>query len=306
MKANTGKHYTALHYYAFGMVMPSREYYSGRYRFGYNGKEKDDEMKGTGNSYTSEFRQYDPRLGRWLSIDPLAQGQPSYAPYKALFNNPIFWIDPSGGTEEERIKAVEAAQKNIGKKYGEAIPGGGQFDCSGLVRNSMMQNKTISDPFTGTTGNGVSRIMSVSTQIKSVDDIEVGNVVVIKSGGNVNGHIMLITEVTKDNGKVISYKVVHAEQHWENEKLGISGGGNVNETTIHTDGNNRKGETYSKSKYEHRFYKWDTPDPTEKIGNTSDAGIPNATDASLGKTTTAPVDALNTAPKMVPVIKEKH
>ncbi|MBT3424521.1 MAG: hypothetical protein HOD63_10470 [Bacteroidetes bacterium] len=36
------------------------------YRFGFNGIEKDNEVFGTGNSYTTMFRQYDPRLGRWF------------------------------------------------------------------------------------------------------------------------------------------------------------------------------------------------------------------------------------------------
>ena len=58
--------------------------------------EKDPEMKGDGNSYTTEFRQYDPRLGRWLSLDPLMQMFPSISPYVAFDNNPIFYTDPLG------------------------------------------------------------------------------------------------------------------------------------------------------------------------------------------------------------------
>jgi len=41
------------------------------YRYGFNGMEKDDEVKGKGNSYTTHFRMLDPRLGRWLSTDPI-------------------------------------------------------------------------------------------------------------------------------------------------------------------------------------------------------------------------------------------
>lgn len=53
-------------------------------------------MKGSGNSYTTEFRQYDPRLGRWLTFDPLSDIQPSYSPYAFSNNNPIFGSDPDG------------------------------------------------------------------------------------------------------------------------------------------------------------------------------------------------------------------
>ena len=41
------------------------------YRYMFNGMEADPELKGNGNSYTTEFRQYDPRLGRWLSLNLL-------------------------------------------------------------------------------------------------------------------------------------------------------------------------------------------------------------------------------------------
>ena len=32
--------------------------------------EKDDEVSGSGNSYTTFYRQLDPRIGRWMSVDP--------------------------------------------------------------------------------------------------------------------------------------------------------------------------------------------------------------------------------------------
>lgn len=63
-------------------------------RYTFNGMERDDEVKGSGNSYTTEFRQYDPRLGRWLSIDPVTH--PHMSPYNAFDNNPIIISDPSG------------------------------------------------------------------------------------------------------------------------------------------------------------------------------------------------------------------
>jgi RHS repeat-associated protein len=58
--------------------------------------ELDKEVKGDGNSYTTEFRQYDPRLGRWLSLDPLMGMYPNMSPLVAFDNNPIFYVDPLG------------------------------------------------------------------------------------------------------------------------------------------------------------------------------------------------------------------
>jgi RHS repeat-associated protein len=67
---------------------------AGNYRFGFNGKEMDDEIAGTGNSYTTHFRQYEARLGRWWSIDPKTfYGE---SPYMSMGNNPILYFDPLG------------------------------------------------------------------------------------------------------------------------------------------------------------------------------------------------------------------
>jgi len=43
----------------------------GYYRYGFNGKENDNEVKGSGNQQDYGMRIYDPRLGRFLSVDPL-------------------------------------------------------------------------------------------------------------------------------------------------------------------------------------------------------------------------------------------
>ena len=67
-----------------------------RYCYGYQGSEKDDEIKGEGNSYTTHFRQLDPRIGRWLSIDPKATAWES--PYVSMGNNPILYNDVLGDT----------------------------------------------------------------------------------------------------------------------------------------------------------------------------------------------------------------
>ncbi|MGD9492905.1 MAG: RHS repeat-associated core domain-containing protein [Bacteroidales bacterium] len=69
------------------------------YRFGFNGKENDNEVKGTGNSVDFGARIYDPRIGRWLSLDPQFKSQPGWSPYKAFLDNPLMFADPDGGTE---------------------------------------------------------------------------------------------------------------------------------------------------------------------------------------------------------------
>jgi len=76
--------------------MPGRKFNANSYRFGFNGMESDDELKGTKNSYDFGARIYDPRLVRFLSVDPLANKYPYLSPYSFVANNPINAIDPSG------------------------------------------------------------------------------------------------------------------------------------------------------------------------------------------------------------------
>ncbi len=51
------------------------------YRFSFNGKEKDDETYGGSNEYDYGDRIYNPRLGRWLSLDPLIAKYAYLSPY---------------------------------------------------------------------------------------------------------------------------------------------------------------------------------------------------------------------------------
>ena len=67
------------------MIMPGREF-GGDYRYGYNGVEKDNEISGEGNHLDFKFRGYDPRTGRFWSVDPLYQTYPWNSTYSARRN----------------------------------------------------------------------------------------------------------------------------------------------------------------------------------------------------------------------------
>jgi RHS repeat-associated protein len=81
------------------MIMPQRSTSSGSYRYGFNGKENDNEVKGSGNQLNFGNRIYDSRLGRYLSIDPLYAKHADMAPYHHASNNPVNRIDPDGNDD---------------------------------------------------------------------------------------------------------------------------------------------------------------------------------------------------------------
>ncbi len=83
-------------YYPFGMLVPNKQGTSRDYRFGFQGQEMDNELKGEGNSYDFGARMLDPRVGRWFARDPKEGKYPNLSPYNAFENNPVVFKDPDG------------------------------------------------------------------------------------------------------------------------------------------------------------------------------------------------------------------
>lgn len=91
------------------------EYYTGYCGFAFNGKEKDDEVSGTGNQYDYGFRIYDPLTGKFLSVDPLTKKFPMLTPYQFASNTPIQAIDLDG------LESVYANSFFMRSTFGVAI-----------------------------------------------------------------------------------------------------------------------------------------------------------------------------------------
>jgi RHS repeat-associated protein len=103
------------------MVMPGRSLNSNGYRNGFNGKENDNEIKGIGNQQDYGMRNYDTRLARFISVDPLTKKFPELTPYQFASNTPIQAIDLDG---LEAAIVTETAEDYIGTPYefGGKIP----------------------------------------------------------------------------------------------------------------------------------------------------------------------------------------
>ena len=87
-----------VNYYPFGMLMPGRHYSNGdlNYRYGFQGQEVDNEIKGDGNSVNFLFRMHDARLGRFFAVDPLSPKYPHYTPYSFSGNRVIAFRELEG------------------------------------------------------------------------------------------------------------------------------------------------------------------------------------------------------------------
>lgn len=166
-------------YYPFGMQMDSRNGSSsadGRYK--YTSKERDAE---TGYDYFGA-RYYDSRIGRWMSVDPLANLHGDYSPYAYVFNNPLLLLDPDGRDSIQTATAVADAKDYVLKNphknrdlYGPLVEGkdgkmerkagkkggpGQPCDCSGLVSHDVKE-AGLPDPNHGPKGNrGVQNLVA--------------------------------------------------------------------------------------------------------------------------------------------------
>ena len=79
-------------YYPFGWEMPGRSLNGGQSRFGFNGKEDDEEW----GIQDYGFRLYENRVGRFLSVDPLTASFPWWTPYQFAGNTPLQAVDLDG------------------------------------------------------------------------------------------------------------------------------------------------------------------------------------------------------------------
>jgi RHS repeat-associated protein len=81
----------------FGVVLKGRNWSTEEYRYGFNGKEKDDEgMGGGGSTYDYGFRIYNASLGKFLSMDPLNKKFSMLSSFQFASNMPIQAIDLDG------------------------------------------------------------------------------------------------------------------------------------------------------------------------------------------------------------------
>ena len=162
--------------------MDGRTVQDSTYRYGFNGLEGDDEVKGPKRSYTTEFRQYDPVVGRWWGVDALSDQMPQWSPYNFVFDNPLRMVDPTGLAPDDWVKDKE-----------------GKVEWRDNVNSAEDLDPLSGDQYLGKSGIGL--------------DETSGNTLVYNSDGSIDQGVrsmsaFTVTGEATAHGKVMSNPVV--------------------------------------------------------------------------------------------------
>ena len=109
-------------YSPFGVELDGRTVSVDGYRYGFQDQEKDDEIKGEGNSVNYNFRMHDSRLGRFFTSDPLYKNFPWNSTYAFSENRLI------DGLELEGLQVIL-----IGKNVSATLIGANGFTEAGIA-----------------------------------------------------------------------------------------------------------------------------------------------------------------------------
>ncbi len=118
------------------------------HKYGYGNKEEQDELGLDWIDITA--RNYDPALGRWMNIDPLAEMMRRHSPYNFAFDNPIYFVDPDGMMPEKgELEETDPARNKDYANTTGAWTSGSEGCPNGCPPDPVRMTQTGDNEFSG-------------------------------------------------------------------------------------------------------------------------------------------------------------
>lgn len=182
------------------------------YRYGFQGQEKDDEWKGSGNSINYKYRVHDPRIGRFLSIDPLAPKFSHNSPYAFSENSTIAFVELEG-LEKVRFgykgTTVDISNMTAEEVVALARSYGFNFDPNWINKDAQKELWLLTHTYNPERNNSGTKIMKLCSES---DKNEYG-------GGN-----YYFTDTERTFGQWRAAKDDELRDWWEGTKLIVNTG----------------------------------------------------------------------------------
>ena len=188
-----------------GSLLPGRNYSSSSYDYGFNGMRKDDEIHGaTGTSYDFGARLYDPRVGRWLSLDMKSSKYPANSPYGFVANNPILNVEVDGNVFVTYIKVKNA---ETGKTETQKVT----FDGVRTTMQRFVKGATVGEAVEYTSGTSA-----------FVDDMVESYKYIVDNGADVDGAMKAMATMPQEVEVIESTRLDQANVMYDDGTITIN------------------------------------------------------------------------------------